>query len=131
MWTPNSIEELLSERIEFCENYLNSCESSFEHQNTVTDFTIALADYKYCKKLFEALKDNPNDNRSKTKFKKLAIKIIMDIYHQTELQTHKVISIHGVVFPSKEKERLPQENKDNCEDLIVQLEKIFREVNSL
>jgi predicted transcriptional regulator len=55
----------------------------------------------------------------------------MDIYNQMELQDHKIIHIHGLVFPSKDKEVLPQENKDNSNELIAKFEKIFQEVNNM
>jgi len=131
MWTPNSIEELLDERIEFCQNYINSRGRATGNGETVTDFIVGLADFKYCKRLFETVKENPSDDYSKAKFKKLAIKVIMDIHNQMELQDHKVICLHGAVLPLREKEQLPQENKDNSEKLTTQLEKIFQEVNNM
>lgn len=129
MQTPNSMMELLDERIKFCQNYIDGTRNLTTNNETVSEFTKALVDFKYCKKLLIKVKDNPLDNELKVKFKKLATKIVADLYYTVETQEYESISICGITFLTKTKSYLPQEQKDNLAELKTAFGKIFKEIN--
>ena len=128
MFVPNTIEELLDERIQFCRSFL---ESAKNNDQVVSDFQKALTDFEYCKKLLVHLQDNPDDIRAKSRFKPLAYRIIFDISHTIKTQTNRCICLHGTIWPIDEESYLPQEVKDNLNDLSKALEHIFEEVQNM
>lgn len=127
-FVPNSIEELLDERIQFCRSFLESVK---DNHLVVSDFQKALTDFEYCKKLLVHLKANPQDERVRCRFKQQAFKIIFEISHAIKKQLNECICLHGVVWPTETKGYLPQETKDNLADLTKALEKIFAEVQGM
>ena len=128
MFVPDTIEELLDERIQFCQNFLESVK---EHHLVISDFQKALTDFEYCKKLLNHLKDNPEDERAKARFKQLAFRIIFETLDTIKKQLNKCVCLHGVVWPTNTESYAPQETKDNLADLNKALEKIFTEVQSM
>ena len=128
MFVPDSIEELLDERIRFCRFFLDSVKD--QHQ-VVSDFQKSLTDFEYCKKLLLHLKSNPGDERAKNRFKPLAYRIIFEISHTIKKQLNECICLHGVVWPTENESYVPQEVKDNLADLTKALEKIFEEVRAM
>lgn len=128
MFVPDTIEELLDERIRFCRSFLDSVKD--DHQ-VVSGFQKALTDFEYCKKLLVHLKANPGDERAKSRFKPLAYRIIFEISHTIKKQLNECIYLHGVVWPTEKESYTPQETKDDLADLTKALEKIFEEVRDM
>ena len=126
MKPPTTLKELLEERILFCERYLNS-----KYPQQQSDFTKALVDFKYCQRLYNDFLQSPSDLLTKTRYKNIAIKIIMDLNFGMDKQEYECISLHGVLFPTKTKSYLPQETKDNIQQYRAFLETIFNEVMAL
>ena len=125
---PNSIEELLDERIQFCQSFLESVK---DNHLVVSDFHKALTDFEYCKKLLIHLRANPQDERIKRRFKQQAFRIIFEISHAIKKQLNECICLHGVVWPTETESYAPQETKDNLADLTKGLEQIFSEVQNM
>ncbi len=125
MWTPNTMDELLDERISFVGNHLANLQKHPTSDNGVavciSNFEKGLVNLKYCKRL----------NKSSPYYKKLAIKIIMDILHEIETQEYECISIYGILHVTKNKCWLPEETKNNFSELKVALEKIFNEIKNI
>lgn len=125
---PNTMEELLDERIQFCQSFLDLVKGN---HLVISDFQKALTDFEYCKKLLIHLKTNPQDERIKRRFKQQAFKIIFEISHTIKKQLNECICLHGVVWPTNNESYAPQESKDNLADLNKSLERIFTEVQNM
>lgn len=132
MWTPSTITEWVDERIGFIENILSSTkEITSENKRQISDFTFAVENFKYCKKLhLELLKDSNNDD-VKRRFRNIANKLIFDTVYELDKQEYKCIYIHEFCFPTKEKDILPQESIDNIAKVRKALESIFYQVQQL
>jgi hypothetical protein len=128
----HSIIGWIDERISFIENILYSTnEITAENQKQRSDSVIVLENFKYCKKLYlELLKDACNTDIKK-RFRNIINKLIFDTMYELDKQEYKCISIHGVCFPSKEKESLPQENIDNINKIRTMLENVFNQAQQL
>jgi len=83
MWTPNTINEWLDERIGFIENILSSTkEITTENKKQISDCTLAVENFKYCKKLYlELLEDSDNSDVEK-RFRIIAHKLIFDTFYE-------------------------------------------------
>jgi len=119
MWTPKNIEEFLDERIKFCGTFINSNPMAQAHNpalvnEKLSDFTKALVDYEYCKKLYNQFKQNPNDTKTEDKFKKLAIHLLLAIWDDID---------------NNQKGYLTQESKDDFKELKEAIENIFQDLN--
>jgi len=132
MWTPNTITEWMDERIGFIENILSSTkEINTENIRQISDCTLSLENFKYCKKLyFELLQDSKN-NEVKRRFTNIANKLIFDTVYDLDKQEYKCIYIHEFCFPTRKKHILPQEIIDNIAQIRVALENIFYQVQQL
>lgn len=129
MWTPRTITEWMDERIVFIQNIISSTkEITPENKRQMSDCTVALENFKYCKKLHIEWLQNPNNDNIKRLFKNIANKLIFEAIYELDKQEYKCIYIHGLCFPTKEKDILPQENIDNIENIRVALENIFYQV---
>ncbi len=144
MWTPNTIEELLDERITFCENYINGNASASDPKmlETLSRFSKFLADCKYCNKLLEAAKANPLDFYSRQRFKEIAHGIIFEIYDgaiekaRFEMIPRPDNYVNRFYRRSeadwqKVKSYLPAESEDNANQLEKALTRIFNEINKI
>ena len=132
MWTPNTIIEWIDERIVFIENNLSLIkEINSENQRQISDFTLGLENFKYCKKLYLELLQDSNNDDVKRRFRNIANKLIFEIVYELDKQEYKRIYIHGFSFPTKEKDILPQQIIDNIAKWRTALEKIFYQVQEL
>lgn len=132
MWAPSKITEWLDERIDFIQKILLlTKEITSENKKQISDCTLALENFKYCKKLhFDFLQDSTN-NDIKKRFRNIANKLIFDTIYELDKQEYKCVSIHECCFPSQEKEILPQEIIDNITKIRAALENIFHQVQQL
>ena len=110
-WMPKNFKELLNERIKFCNTFLSI---EVVDNSVASEFAKKLVDLKYCKKLSDAYKKTPDDANIVDRYKKLALRILMDAYGTLQEQ--------GNGYESAE-------NKDYSDDLSLALEKIFIELN--
>lgn len=132
MWTPSIITEWIDERIIFIQNTLSSTKKiNAENQKQISNFAIAVENFKYCKKLYLELCQDSNNDDVKKRFKNIANKLIFETIYELDKVEYHCIYIHGVSFPSKEKVVLPQENIDNILKTRISLENIFYQVQKL
>ena len=132
MWTPNTINEWLDERIGFIENILSSTkEITTENKKQISDCTLAVENFKYCKKLYLELLEDSDNSEVEKRFRIIAHKLIFDTFYELDRQEYKCTYIHGFCFPTKEKNILPQENIDNISNIRKALENIFYQVQQL
>lgn len=132
MWKPVSIGGWLDERIVFIENIISSNQKKTdENKMQISDCVIALQNFKYCKKLFDELLIDSNNNDFKKRFKNIANKLIFDTIYELDKQEYKCIYIHEFCFSTPEKEILPQEHVDNISDVRSALENIFCQVKKM
>ena len=132
MWTPSTITEWIDERICFIENILSSTKKiTAENKRQISDCTLLLENFKYCKKSYLELLENSDNADTKKRFKNIAYKLILDTVHELDKQEYKCIYIHGFCFPTKEKDILPQGSIDNIAKIRVALKNIFYQVQQL
>jgi len=132
MKIPDTFIELLEDRIKFTGNFIAAnAEITNINSYTITEFILAYENFKYCKKLYqELLQDKKNEDLEKL-FGAIACKLLFEIIHSLNTQEYKCININGQVFPTKEKEVLPQEISDNIQKMKVAITKIYNEVTNL
>lgn len=127
MWVPSNIQEWIDERISFCEKML----SSVVEGQAKTDFVFALQDYRYCRKLYYMLIENPEDTENKKSFRAIAESLLLAQMETIDRQENRAINIHGVSFVTTEKSKLPQEVVDNNAKLSEAFKKIYERVLSI
>ena len=120
MWTPKTIEEFLDERIKFCKTaggehaFVEIVTGKTNEKNiTASDFRKVLVDFEYCKKLLIQSRENPNDTKIEDKFKRLALRHLVDCWGNIVEQQKGWIS---------------QENKDDFKEFQDAFEKIFQDL---
>ena len=132
MWTPNTISEWLDERMDFIKNTLSSINKiSAKNIRQMSDYTLAIQNFEYCKKLHLEFLQDSNNNDVKKCFQNIANKLILDTVYELDKQEYKCVYIHGCCFPTKDKDILPQESIDNITKMRVALENIFCQVQQL
>jgi hypothetical protein len=126
IWTPSTITEWLDERIEFTQRFANSKVIINNQQaKTVSDFILANQNFTYCLKLYNEI----NNAENLRLFKELALKLLFDILYDFNKQENKCITIHGISFPTNEKnDFLPQEFWDNQNKLRDALKNIYNQI---
>lgn len=132
MWTPSTITEWMDERIGFIENILLSTkEIDDKNKQQISDCSLVLENFKYCKKLYLELLQDSNNTDIKRRFRNIANKLIFDTVYELDKQEYKCIYIHKFCFPTKEKDILTKGNIDNISEIRTSLENIFKQVQKL
>ena len=122
----------MEERIEFTGNFIAAnAEITNINSYTITEFILANDNFKYCKKLYQELLQEPKNEDLKNLFRAIACKLLFEIIHSLNTQEYKCIYINGRIFPTKEKEILPQEISDNIQKMKIAITKIYNEVQNL
>ena len=132
MKIPKTFLELLKERIKFTENFLSSTYViNNDNRLIVSKFIIANEDFKYCKKLYIQLLNEPNNSDLKILFRNLSYKLLFEIIHSLNTQEYKCVISNGLVFPAVERQVLPKEISDYISNMRIAIVDIFVEVEKL
>lgn len=138
MTYPETILDLLNERILFCENFINSARNLSELDDTVSEFEKALLDFKYCKILY----DSSHLPAGMVLFKKQAKKILANIYSAIEDAESHYVDISndkktGIISDDwqdkmvKTSSYLPQHVKDSYTKQKLFLQIMFADVDNM
>jgi hypothetical protein len=131
MWIPDTIDELLEERISFGESYIASFRQEPSNHKVISDFTKSLIDFKYCKRMLVQMKSGIANEEVIVEFKRVTLKMLLDMSFEIERQESKTICIEGLSHPLKHRSWLPEEQKNYSLKLKQALEKIYEQVKKM